>query len=210
MELVVPDKHNSTNDLCSDRPTQKDDATLATDQQDVTTDFQRSSDANLSPESSLEILPATQPTVQTLFGEAVVPAPAKQKLALTLPHFVTLDVDIIRTDSRMEKYLRQYKINTLYKPSSGLLTKESLLEVTFQEPVHVIRRDGYYWCVAGEELLVEAHRILSPPRSLPVLQRYESRKDSLLNIAVVEQLIQPARHQMEQVYFKTRVPLLID
>jgi hypothetical protein len=69
--------------------------------------------------------------------------------------------------------LRQYKIDTLYIPSYGLLAKESLFEVALQEPVHVIRRDGYWWCIAGEGLLAEASRILTPPRLLPVLQRGE-------------------------------------
>jgi hypothetical protein len=205
----VPDTQKSTEDPSSDKLSQKHDVTLAPDYRDQATEQMASSDADLISKRSSEFVLETQPEETTLFGVDILPVSSKQKLTSALPHFITLDVDLIRTDSRIEKYLRKYQINMLYKPSSGILTKESLFEVAFQEPVQVIRRDGYYWCIAGEGLLAEANRILIPPRSLPVLQRSEFKKDSLLYIAVVEQIIQPARHQMEQVFFKARVPLII-
>jgi hypothetical protein len=210
MELAVPDTRKSTDDLSSDKPAQRDEGTLAADQQDQTTQSLASSDLNLISQSSSEIPRAMPPAGLTLFGGDVRPAAPRQNLTTPLPVFFTHDVDTIRTDSRVEKCLRQCKVDTLCTPSSGLLTKESLFEAAFHEPVHVILRDGYWWCIAGEGLLAEARRILTPPRLLPVLQRRELRRDTLLKIAVVDQVIQPARHQLEQEFLKARVPVLLN
>ena len=210
MELAVPDTHNLADDRFSDEPSLGNDGVIAPDQYDQTTESEEYSNTNLISESSPGILPATQPAGSSLFGGDVFPVSPKRKLDVALPHYIVVDVDNIRSDSRMEMYLRRHKIDTLYSPSSGLLTKQSLFVVALQEPVHVIQRDGYLWCIAGQALLAEASRILTPPRLLPVLVYRELTTDALLKMGIVEQVIQPARHQMRPKFLKARVPVILN
>ncbi len=140
------------------------------------------------------------------------PAPKaslKHNLTANLPHFAHLDADTVRIDPRTEKYLRESGINNVYAPSTGVLTEKSLLELVLQEPVHVIRRNGDWWCVAGEASLSEAKRILTPPRFLPVLVRQDSGKDTLQTIVAVGQMIRPARNQMDNAALRALVPRLL-
>lgn len=132
-----------------------------------------------------------------------------KKRAVLLPEFVMVDVDTVRIDSRVETYLRLHKIDSFYTPSPGLLTRASLFQVSFLEPVQVIMRDGYWWCIAGGGLLAEAIRVLPPPRFLPMLQRNELEKEVLRDIALTEQLHQPARHQMCPAFLRHRVPVIL-
>ncbi len=209
MELAVPNTHKSTDDLSSDKPATKDEGTLISDQKNQATESQAASDPNLLSESESKIRRAPQSEGLTLFGGDVPAVSHKQKLAAALPQLVLVDVDTVVSDSRAEKHLRECKIDTVFTPSSGLLTIESLREAALQEPVHIISHDGRWLCIAGEGLLAEAKTILKPPRFLPMLLRKETKKDALLRIAIVEQLIQPARHQMEHGFFKARIPVIL-
>lgn len=209
MELAVPNTHKSTDDLSSEKPATKDEGTLISDQRDQGTESQASSDPDLISESGSKIRRTPQSEGLPLFSGDVRAVSPKQKLAAALPQLVLVDVDTVVSDSRIERYLRECKIDTICTPSPGLLTIESLREAALQEPVHIISHDGRWLCIAGEGLLAEAKAILKPPRFLPMLLRKETKKDALLRIAIVEQLIQPARHQMEHGFFKARIPVIL-
>ena len=137
------------------------------------------------------------------------PAPPRRALQTKPPRFVLLDVDEVRIDPRVEKCLRESGIDHLYAPSSGALTEKALMEVAIQEPIQVVRRKADWWCVTGEPLLAEAKRILKPPRLLPMVVREDAGKDGLRTIIVVEQMIRPARNQMNNTALKARVSVLL-
>lgn len=197
------DKPKTSNNLASAEQGDKDNGTISCDQQDQRTQVQAAAARSLISNGSSEM--RRQREGLTLFGTEPGPSMVKPDSAMKLPCFVMIDVDIIRIDPCIERYLRELKINSLYTPSSGLLTKESIQEVSVQEPIHVIRRDGHWWCIAGEGLLADAKRILTPPRFLAVVERKTPDKDVLVVVTVVAQIIQPARHQMDPRFFKARV-----
>ncbi|SRR6266568_2339143 len=156
--------------------------------------------------------PTNVPPEEQAFSLSPTPSPkvpAKQAVRAALPRFVTLDVDTVRIDSRVEKCLRESGIDRLFAPSAGVQTEDALVELAKQEPIHVVRRNGDWWCVAGEPLLADARRIMTPPRFLPVAVREDPGKSSLRTIVVVEQMIRPARNQMHNTALKARVPMLL-
>jgi hypothetical protein len=136
-------------------------------------------------------------------------APAKQAVRAALPRFVTLDLDSVRVDPRVEKCLRDAGIDRLFSPSAGVQTEDALVELAIQEPIQVIHRKGDWWCVAGEPLLADARRILKPPRFLLMVVRDDAGKDGLRTIAVVEQMIRPARSQMSNAAINAFVPVIL-
>jgi hypothetical protein len=136
-------------------------------------------------------------------------SPAKQAVRAALPRFVTLDLDTVRVDPRVEKCLRESGIDRLFAPSAGVQTEKALLELAIQEPIQVVLRKGDWWCVAGEPLLADARRILKPPRFLLMVVRDDAGKDGLRTIAVVEQMIRPARSQMSNAAIKAFVPVIL-
>jgi len=156
--------------------------------------------------------PTDAPNYEQAFSLTPPPpsqAPPKKVLWAKLPRFVLLDVDTVRIDPRVEKCLRESGIDHLYAPSAGALTEKALMELSIQEPIQVVRRKGDWWCVAGEPLLADAKRILKPPRFLPMVVREDAGKDGLRTIIVVEQMIRPARNQMNNTTLKARVVVLL-
>jgi hypothetical protein len=202
-------KKLETDEQASINPPEGDNGARAPDIQDQRTESQSASSPVVAPRRISKMLRSREVGEGTLFNVEIPPQLVTQELVMKLPQFAMLDVDQVRTDSRVEICLRQYKINTLYAPSAGLLTQASLFLAAFQEPVQVIMRDGYWWCIAGGWLLSEATRILTPPRFLPMLQRSATNKDALRDIAIVEQVIQTALHQMDHGFFKSRVPVIL-
>jgi hypothetical protein len=209
MGLAEPEKPELTDEQASINPPKGDSNPRAPDIHDQSTESQAASSPVIVPQRISKMLRSRGVGEGTLFNVEITSQSVDQKLVMKLPQFAMLDVDQVRTDSRVEICLRQYKINTLYAPSAGLLTRASLFQVAFQEPVQVIMRDGYWWCIAGGWLLSEATRILTPPRFLPMLQRSATDKDALRDIAMAEQVIQPALHQMDHRFFKSRVPVIL-
>lgn len=148
MGLAEPEKPELTDEQASINPPKGDSGTRAPDIHDQSTESQAASSPVLAPQRISKMLRSRGVGEGTLFNVEIHPQSVDQKLVMKLPQFAMLDVDQVRTDSRVEICLRQYKINTLYAPSAGLLTQASLFQVAFQEPVQVIMRDSYR-CLSG-------------------------------------------------------------
>jgi hypothetical protein len=155
--------------------------------------------------------PNSVPTEEPAFSLSPKPATktSKRNPVAGLPQFAIVDIDTIHIDPGIEKCLRELGINSVFASSHGLLTKQSLLELALQEPVQVEGRKGHWTCIGGDLLLLDAKRILAPPRLLPVLIRKNAKKGDLRDVAVVEQMIRPARNQMDNASLRARVSVLL-
>ena len=111
--------------------------------------------------------PYSVPTQTTLF--ALEGGPAKRRPAPSHPVFQEVNLDSVQYEGRLESAFRSTGLVAVLEPPLGLLTEKGLRRMAYSAPIHVMQRDGYFFCFGGKRLLDEARRVIKPPRIYPVL-----------------------------------------
>jgi hypothetical protein len=133
----------------------------------------------------------SSPTLFDLGGSTAKPRPGPKH-----PTFAEVDLDEILYERRLEPTFRKAGIISFLDPLFGLLTEKGLRNIAYSAPIHVVKRDGFYFSFGGLRLLDEARRVLTAPRVYPVLVYGSVSSEDIVGQTLIEQIILVLWHRI--------------
>lgn len=131
--------------------------------------------------------PYLAPVQATLFG--VDAKTVKRLVARSQPVFEEVNLDGVQYDAYLESAYRATGLITVLEPPHGLLTEEGLRRMAYSAPIHVMQRDGYFFCFGGKRLLDEARRVIKPPRIYPVLVYRSVSQEEIIAQTLLDEIV---------------------
>ncbi|MGB8479720.1 MAG: hypothetical protein WCE63_12915 [Acidobacteriaceae bacterium] len=138
--------------------------------------------------------PYSVPTQTTLF--ALEGGPAKRRPAPSHPVFQEVNLDSVQYEGRLESAYRSTGLVAVLEPPLGLLTEKGLRRMAYSAPIHVMQRDGYFFCFGGKRLLDEARRVIKPPKLYPVLVYRSTTQEEIIEQTLIDEVVIPLWNRM--------------
>jgi len=126
-----------------------------------------------------------------------------------LPVWRNIDLDTVVPSPAIEAVLRAEGIVQVHRPSTGIAEIEGLRRLALLEPIHVIRDDGRWVCIAHWELVEEAKSKLHSKTLFPVCVSADMSTEEMRHYILTEQITKPVRHQMSARQLASATPMML-